>query len=1011
MHDTWGNEQGFTYGSVSSFAQTPDGYLWIGTDAGLIRFDGLSFSKVEQPNTSSYSIGPVQKLLTDRHGNLWILLQNTKLLRYRDGMFAVSPGESENGVTAIGRTTAGDALVSSSAMGTLTYNGDQFVTVSSEPVFADPATLAQGQTPDDRSTRLSWSTSLTPHRLAAPTSAVTSMEATSDGKIWLGTQHGGLFYLSEGRIIAANGGRDLKINCLLAPQLSELLIATNRGVMRWDGNNVTRVGIPTALLNIEVLSILRDRDSNIWVGTAQGLLRYNSSGTSWFSRNTGGHAPVTALFEDREGNIWLGHRGQIERIRDSAFITYPIRALNLQSTGAMYVDNNDSTWFAPIEGGLHWLKAGKHGTVTTAGLSNEIIYSIAGNGKDELWIGRQRGGLTQLRYQKGVFTAKTYRQADGLPQNSVYAVHESKDGTVWSGTLSGGVSELKNGHFKNHTTADGLAANTISSIAESSDGTIWFGTPKGVSALSDKHWRTYTSGNGLLSEDVNCLLNDSTGVLWIGTAQGLAYLIAEQVHIPHALPDSLRTPIFGIGEDANGWLWIATASKVIQVNRSSLMADALTEADVREYGIANGLRGTEGVKRYQSVVKDAHGNIWFSTNRGLSMVNPARATVSLIPALLHIEAVLDNGNPIDLRRALRVSAKQHKTTFRFMALNFANSGRVRYRYRLDGFDHDWSDPTANHEATYANLGPGSYRFRVVASNGDGQWNGSEAAIGLEVEPTLWQTWWFRSAVVLCAGLAVLSVYLMRMHQVTTVLNARFEERLAERARIAQDLHDTLLQGVVSASMQLHVLADQLPSGSPSLREINRVLHTMQQVIEEGRNTLRGLRSSIDAAKDLQNSFSRIPQELSKNAAGFRVFVEGKALPVRSAVRDDIYRIGREALVNAFRHSGAININLYLEYTVSHLRILVQDDGCGVDPQVLQLGREGHWGLRGMHERAERIGARLRILSRAGAGTEVELRIPSDIAFESHTQKSASKLLTRLPWWSHDNERVSREQIG
>ena len=1010
MHDTWGNEQGFTYGSVSSFAQTPDGYLWIGTDAGLIRFDGLNFSKVEQPNTSSYSIGPVQKLLTDRHGNLWILLQNTKLLRYHDGTLDLSRGEGENGVTAIGRTTAGEALVSSSAMGTLIYTGEKFVTVSSEPVFSDPEILAHGQTPDDRSTRLSWSTSLTPHRLVAPTSAVSSMEETADSKIWLGTQDGGLLYLSEGRIIAANGGRDLKINCLLALELSELLIGTNRGVMRWDGNNVTRVAIPTAPLNIEVLSILRDRDSNLWVGTAQGLLRYNSSGTSWFSRNASGHASVTALFEDREGNIWLGRRGQIERIRDSAFITYPIRALNLQSTGAMYVDSNDYTWFAPIEGGLHWLKAGKHGTVTTAGLSNEIIYSITGNGKDKLWIGRQRGGLTQLRYQKGVFTAKTYTQADGLPQNSVYAVHESRDGTVWSGTLSGGVSELKNGHFKNYTTADGLAANTISSIAESSDGTIWFGTPKGVSVLSDKHWRTYTSADGLPSEDVNCLLNDSTGVLWIGTAQGLAYLRDGLVHVPHTLPDSLRAPIFGIGEDRTGWLWIATASKVLQVNRSSLMADALIEADAREYGIANGLHGTEGVKRYQSVVKDAHGNIWFSTNRGLSAVNPARATVNPFPALLRMEAVLDNGTPIDLRRVLRVSAKQQKTAFRFMALSLANSERVRYRYRLDGFDHDWSDPTANREATYANLGPGSYRFRVVASNGDGQWNGSEAAIGLEVEPTLWQTWWLRSAVVLCAGLAVLSVYLMRLHQVTTVLNARFEERLAERARIAQDLHDTLLQGVVSASMQLHVLADQLPSGSPSLREINRVLQTMQQVIEEGRNTLRGLRSSIDAASDLQNAFSRIPQELGKNVAGFRVIVEGKALPLRSTVRDDIYRIGREALVNAFCHSGASSINLYMQYTANNLRILVQDDGCGVDPQVLRSGRDGHWGLRGMRERAERIGARLRILSRVRGGTEVELRVPSNIAFESQGASSRSKLLTLLPWWA-ESEKISKDRVG
>jgi signal transduction histidine kinase len=244
-----------------------------------------------------------------------------------------------------------------------------------------------------------------------------------------------------------------------------------------------------------------------------------------------------------------------------------------------------------------------------------------------------------------------------------------------------------------------------------------------------------------------------------------------------------------------------------------------------------------------------------------------------------------------------------------------------------------------------------------------------------------------------------------------MLNARFEERLAERTRIAQDLHDTLLQGVLSASMQLHVVADQLPSDSPTLPAMNRVLQLMGQVIEEGRNTLRGLRLSMDAADDLQNSLSRIPKELGKQAVGFRVVVEGEALALRSAIRDDVYRIGREAVVNAFRHSGASNIDLHLEYAANHLRILVRDDGCGVDPQVLQLGRDGHWGLRVMRERAERIGARLRVWSRAGGGTEVDLRVPSNVAFESHPSSSAHKLLARLPRWFPENREHPKKRAG
>jgi len=282
----------------------------------------------------------------------------------------------------------------------------------------------------------------------------------------------------------------------------------------------------------------------------------------------------------------------------------------------------------------------------------------------------------------------------------------------------------------------------------------------------------------------------------------------------------------------------------------------------------------------------------------------------------------------------------------------------------------------------------------IASNGDGLWNGSEAMLGFEVEPSLWQTWWFRLACVLCAGLATLLVYRMRMHRLTQLLNVRFEERLAERTRIAQELHDTLLQGVLSASMQLHVAVDQLPEDSPARPSLNHVLELMGRVVNEGRNTLRGLRSSIDRADDLRGSFSRIPQELGRQEEiDFRVVVDGASKPLRSVIRDDIYGIGREALVNAFRHSRARSIDVQLEYAPNQLRVVVRDDGCGIDPELLETGRDGHWGLSGMRERAERIGAKLKVLSCTGGGTEVELRVPGNVAFGPHPSSRASKWLT------------------
>jgi len=271
-----------------------------------------------------------------------------------------------------------------------------------------------------------------------------------------------------------------------------------------------------------------------------------------------------------------------------------------------------------------------------------------------------------------------------------------------------------------------------------------------------------------------------------------------------------------------------------------------------------------------------------------------------------------------------------------------------------------------------------------------------ASATVKGQPPFWRTWWFPLLSIALAGAVIVGVHRLRLHQISRKLNERFEERLAERTRVAQELHDTLLQGVLSAAMQLDVAIDQLPADSPVLPAMNRVLQLMRQVVDEGRNTLRGLRSSGDSAQGLAASLLRIPKELGGGQGiNFRGVVEGLALPLRPAIRDDVYRIGREALVNALRHSGASNIDVHLEYSAGYLRIIVRDDGRGIDPQVLRSGRDGHWGLPGMRERAEKIGARVKVFSRPGAGTEVELSVPGEVAFDSFSSNSYLSWFTNL----------------
>jgi signal transduction histidine kinase len=367
-------------------------------------------------------------------------------------------------------------------------------------------------------------------------------------------------------------------------------------------------------------------------------------------------------------------------------------------------------------------------------------------------------------------------------------------------------------------------------------------------------------------------------------------------------------------------------------------------------------------------------------------VDPARLNRNEVPVIAHVQTIAADNVPIAMGSSIRIPPGPQRVTLNFIGMNLSVPDRVRYRFRLDGFDRGWNGPVERREAIYTNLNPGSYTFHVMASD-NGIWNGDQATLDFILAPTFWQTWWFRLCIVLAAALAALGLYRLRLRQLTRQLNLRFEERLDERTRIAQELHDTLLQGFLSASMQLHVAVDRLSPDAPSQASFNRVLQLMSQVIDEGRNAVRGLRSSPGASLKLEQAFARIQDELAiDDDVGFRVIVNGQPQPLHPLMRDEVYRIGHEALVNAFRHSGAKSIEIELEYAVSRLRVLVRDNGRGIDPQMLHSGREGHWGLPGMRERADRIGATLHVWSRPASGTEVELSVPAHVAFPSRSSR-------------------------
>jgi signal transduction histidine kinase/ligand-binding sensor domain-containing protein len=965
VHEKWGANRGFLGGAVYAICQSEDGYLWIGTERGLVRFDGFAFTLIQRPLPDSPPIGAVRGLVSDVEGNLWVRLDGPHLLRYREGKFedaAVRHGLEEAAFTAMALDGEGHLLLWGLKNRALRYRDGKFQRVgTSKDMDGIAISIAQ----------------------------------TRDRKVWMGTRDIGLFRIDQGSLFnVSNQLADTSVNTLLPANNGGLWIGTDTGIEFWDGNGLAKKGLPSFLKQLQILALAKDPEGNVWVGTNHGLFRITPDGA--LSPDPDSHGEVTTIYEDRDGDIWFGGLGGIEKLRDGMFTTFSTaQDLPSENNGPVYVDVEGRTWFGPLSGGLYWLKDGHVGRITIAGLESDVVYSISG-GDGEVWIGRQRGGLTVVTKSGDSFAARTYTQVDGLAQNSVYSVHRNRDGTVWAGTVSAGVSRLKGGKFTNYSMVNGLASNSVNSIVEGYDGTMWLATPSCLSSFAGGRWINRSTSDGLPSSDVRSIFEDSRQVLWIATSGGLAFLRSGRIGGPHKLPESLREEIFGIAEDKRGFLWLATSDHVLQVDRDRLLTGALDESDVQSYGTADGLQGVEGVRRDRSVVADALGRVWISLNRGLAVADPELILRDSVPVTVRIESVSAGGAQANLKDSLKFAAGSQNINFNYAPTSLSMPELVRFRYKLDGYDQGWSDIVASRQVIYSQLGPGPYRFRIVASSREVLWNGPETTLPFVIEPAFWQTRWFRALCAAVCALVIVALYRLRMYHLTRQLNVRFQERLAERTRIAQELHDTLLQGFVSASMQLDVAEDQLPDDSPTKPALRRVLQLMGRVTEEGRNALRGLRTADNDSRDLELAFSRVRQELAiDEKIGYRVIAHSVTRPLRPAIRDEVYRIGREALVNAFLHAQANTIEVEVEYASRYLRIMVRDDGCGIDPQILDAGRQGHWGLPGMRERSEGIGASLRLRSRIGAGTEVELTVPGTIAFESQSHSPVSQWRTWL----------------
>lgn len=972
VYQKWGPDQGFLGGTIYSINQSADGYLWIGTDRGLVRFNGSKFDLIQQPVSDLPMIGRVRDLESDNNGDMWIRLEGAHTMLYRKGQFEDAFQHfhiPEVTITAMSTDERGHVLLADFG----------HVALRSEDNTLRAIANAQD----------------------AP-GTVISLAETRDGRIWMGTRDNGLLMLDRNHISRpVHELSETKINALLPSSSVGLWIGTDRGIRFLSREGALTDNLPSWTHRLQILTMITDRDHNVWAGTDQGLLRISPSGqVSFRTIPVAQRHQVGAVFEDREGCIWYGGASGLERLQDGIFTTFSSgEGVPASPVGPVYADNGGGVWFAPLSGGLYLMKNHRVQQIRLAGLEDDIVYSVDGRDKD-IWIGRQRGGLTHIRDRGTSLVATNHAETEGLAQNSVYAVHLSSDGAVWAGTVSGGVSVLRGTTLQTYSVADGLSSNAVKSIVEDKGGTIFVGTSGGLDEFRHNTWYHVSQKSGSPLPDIRTCFSDSQGVIWVVSASGLSYLKNGLLTDANNLPPVLHEQIFGIAEDRFHYLWFLTSDHLLRVNRQSILSGSQDNAGTQVFSSSDGLLGIQGeIRRERSIASDAIGRVWIAIDRGLSVASPTLTARDSLPIRVRVDSVYGGSNRLDPSSFFQIPAGTRSMTFHFETDSLSAPDRVRFRYRLEGVDPGWSAPVDLHQVSYSNLGPGLHRFHVMASRDGAFWNSDETEIEFSIVRAYWQTIWFRTAGSIIFILMAATLFHLRNIRLARQLTARFQERLSERTRIAQELHDTLLQSFQGLMLRFQTVDNMLPARPEEAKQIlGSALDKADKALSESREAIQNIRSFIPLGPHLPQAISLLLAEVAReitpdgtNHPSSSVVVEGSPRRLNSWVESEVQSIARESLRNAFKHSKASQIEIEVTFEEKHLGIRFRDDGVGIDPTILRNGlRSGHWGMVGMKERAARIGATLEIWSKPGAGTELDLTVPGHVAYDEHGSRTARR---------------------
>ena len=988
-YQSWQTDSGLPQNTVHAVAQTTDGYIWLATEGGLVRFDSVKFAVFTRKNTPQLGSDLIYSLLEDRSGDLWIgTSSGVTRYRKRHFEFVALPGGPQPGIAWSLHEDRNGTIWAITSAGLARFDGAQFESLQDIPPLDETSRMVDGS---NGSLWLGTSEGLfealpgEPVRfkpLGQPTT-IQAMALDKTGRLWAGLSNG-LEVCALGKCdpmtTAGSSPESNNIAALTVDRTGTVWIGTDTGLAYYDGARITAFAGRSGLDTGAIQMLVCDREGAVWAGTESGIARVVNGTIEAFTPKQGfSSSRVLAIVEDREGNLWLGtESGGLDVLRDRAITTYTARdGISNDYIRSVYQDQKGVVWLGTSGGGLDRRNLDRGGqdsftALTTAtGLSSNVVLAITSSPDGDLWLGTP-DGLDRLH--NGKVTAFT--SADGLADDFVRSLSFDRQGSLWIGTRRG-LSELKDGKVMTYTATDGLGSDFVGAILQAHDGSLWICTLDGLTHFVNGRFTNFTEKDGLPSHTVTVLHEDADGTLWIGTIGGGLSRWHNGVFRAVSANDMPET-IYGILEDSRGNLWMSSNNGIFRTNRYDLnryLDSSGSEPAVESYGIADGMRVNEASSGgHPAAWRLKNGELWFATLQGVATVDPAHLAINKMPPLMSIEGMLVNDEPLPVSDTLTIKPGGRRFAIDYAALSFTAPQKVRFKYRLEGFDHGWVNAGPLRTAYYTNLPPGHYTFEVLACNNDGVWSTAPASLSFQLQPYFYQTRWFYLLLFAATVLLWYAGYRWRMRQV----ESRFRAVMAERNRIAREIHDTLAQGFVAVSVQLQVASRLLGSSTEVARQhLSQAQELVRHGLEDARKAIWELRSQSAENQDLAARLAKMADRVTAGTEiRTEVSVNGAYRPLGKTVEDELVRIAQEAVTNAVRHASPEHVAIQLRFTARHVELSVEDNGRGFSGDLPSM-QDGHFGIAGMRERAQQIGGTLTVNSRNGQGTRVSVEVAGD----------------------------------